>query len=110
MKLLMMRIKPANSKKIPYLRWQRDTRKHCAMRAVKIILTQTTILWPADLVSKGKSSLGTNHPSGPHDLPKPKTNMQITMTRKMPIPFGIGTPCPNFRANVMATTTCRSKT
>lgn len=69
MKQLMMTINAANSRKMPYLRWQRATRKHCAIRAVKIMLTQTTTLWPAERVSRGKSSLGTSHPSGPQDLP-----------------------------------------
>lgn len=108
MKLLMIKIKPANSKKIPYWRWQRDTRKHCAIKAVKIMFTQTTILCPADLVSRGKSSLGTNQPKGPQDLPKAKTNKQRTTTRNMPIPFGSFTPCPNFRARVIPVATCRS--
>lgn len=108
MKLLIITIKPANSKKIPYRRWQRDTRKHCAIRAVKSMLTQTTILCPADLVSSGKISLGTSQPRGPQDLPYAKTNKQMITTRKMPIPFGSVTPCPNFKAKVIATATWKT--
>uniref|UniRef100_A0A3Q7HB23 Uncharacterized protein n=1 Tax=Solanum lycopersicum TaxID=4081 RepID=A0A3Q7HB23_SOLLC len=88
--------------------FERDTRKHCAMRAVKIILTQTTMLCPADLVSRGNSSLGTSQPKGPQDLPYATTNMQIMTTRKMPIPFGSSSPSPNFKARVTATATCET--
>lgn len=78
------------------------------MRAVKIILTQTTMLCPADLVSRGNSSLGTSQPKGPQDLPYATTNMQIMTTRKMPIPFGSSSPSPNFKARVTATATCET--
>ncbi|KVI11579.1 hypothetical protein Ccrd_010009 [Cynara cardunculus var. scolymus] len=107
MNMVITTIKPPNSKKMPYLRWQSDTRKHCATKAVKNMLTQTTILCPADLVSNGNISLGTSHPSGPHDLPYPRTKRLITTTRKMPIPFGSSSPCPNFRASVTATAICK---
>ncbi|CAA6666019.1 unnamed protein product [Spirodela intermedia] len=65
MKRLMMTISEAKSRKTPHRRWQSEARKHWAMAAVKKRLTQTTMLCPADLVSRGKISLGTSHPSGP---------------------------------------------
>ncbi|MFS8030054.1 hypothetical protein Hanom_Chr17g01529591 [Helianthus anomalus] len=69
------------------------------------MLTQTTILCPADLVSNGNNSLGTSQPNGPHDRPYAKTKIHIKITRKIPIPFGSSTPCPNLRARVIATAT-----
>ncbi|CAA7402780.1 unnamed protein product [Spirodela intermedia] len=65
------------------------------MAAVKKRLTQTTMLCPADLVSRGKISLGTSHPSGPHDHPAAR-------------PFDRLSPWPNFSARVTATTTCEN--
>ncbi|XP_031395502.1 uncharacterized protein LOC116206829 [Punica granatum] len=55
---------------------ERDTRKHWAIRAMKRRLTQTTMLCPAKRVSKGKSSLGTSQPRGPHDRPWASTIAQ----------------------------------
>jgi len=108
-KRLMTRIKPAKSKKIPYLRWQSDTRKNCATMAVNIMLTHTTTLCAADLISNGKSSLGTNHPRGPHDLPKPNTNRKITITKKTLTPNDNCLPSPNPRAKTIAAATYKSK-
>lgn len=109
MKQLMMKIKEANRRKIPYLRWQSEVRKSWATAAVKIMFTHTTILWPADLVSRGKISVGTNQPRGPHDLPYPSTNKKITITRKILIPFDSSSPCPNFSARVTPTATCNGR-
>jgi hypothetical protein len=104
----MTTIKPPKSKKIPYLRWQSDARKNCATIAVKIMLTHTTTLCAADLISNGKSSLGTNHPKGPQDLPYANTNMNITTTKKMLTPNDNSFPLPNSRAKTTAVATCTS--
>ncbi|WVZ24081.1 hypothetical protein V8G54_002625 [Vigna mungo] len=66
------------------------------------MLTQTTILCAADLISNGNSSLGTNHPRGPQDLPYANTNKKITTTRKALIPFPSSLPCPNSTAKTTA--------
>ena len=102
-------IKEAKSKKIPNLRWQSDMRNNWATSAVKIMLTQTTILCADDLISNGKSSLGTNHPRGPQDLPYAKTNKKITTTRKALTPFPISLPCPKFTAKTAPVIICKAK-
>ena len=50
-------------------------------------LTATVILCPADRISKGKISLGTNHPSGPHDHANPVTYIQIKIIIKVADPL-----------------------
>lgn len=84
-------------------------RKNCATKAVKIMLTHTTTLCAADLISNGNSSLGTNHPKGPHDLPYAKTNKKITITRKILAPNDSCFPFPNSKAKTIAVTICNFK-
>ena len=50
------------------------------MTKVNRRFTETVMLCPADLVSNGNISLGTVHPSGPHDHPKAITKRHITVT------------------------------
>ncbi|KAH0452645.1 hypothetical protein IEQ34_019944 [Dendrobium chrysotoxum] len=44
----------------------------------------TLMLWPADLISNGKISDGTSHPSGPQDHAKADTYTQMKATNKPP--------------------------
>jgi len=81
-KKVIMAIRLAKRMKTPYRRWHNERRKHCATAAVKKRLTQTTRLCPADLVSRGKISLGTNQERGPHDQPYATTNAHIAITRR----------------------------
>src|SRR4051812_20334461 len=46
-------------------------RNACAMMKVHSMFMDTVMLCPADLISSGKISLGTSHPSGPHDHANP---------------------------------------
>ncbi|KAF1862034.1 hypothetical protein Lal_00026551 [Lupinus albus] len=85
-------------------------RNNCATRAVKIMLTHTTTLCAADLISNGKSSLGTNHPKGPQDLPYANTNKKITMTKKILTPYESSLPPPKARAKTIAVATCVDQT
>lgn len=80
MKIVITTIQPEKKRKIPNLITHKSERKDCAMANVKNKFTVTVMLWPADLVSKGKISLGTVQPSGPHDHPKAATNRQIKIT------------------------------
>lgn len=102
----MITIREAKSTKTPHRRWQRAARKHWAIAAVKKRLTQTTILWPADLVSSGKISLGTNHPRGPQAQPYAATKRQIDITRSSAKLRGSSTPLPKLVASVLATIIC----
>lgn len=72
------------------------------------MLTQTTILCAADLISNGNSSLGTNHPRGPQDLPYANTNKKITITSNALIPFESSFPCPNSNAKTTPVIICKS--
>ena len=49
----------------PNLMWQSRDRKTCPMMNVKSMLTDVAIDIPADLISAGWISAGTNHPRGP---------------------------------------------
>lgn len=51
--------------------WNSMARNDCATTVVNRKFTVTAMLCPADLTSSGKISLGTSHPSGPHDYPNP---------------------------------------
>jgi len=68
--------------------------------------TATVIPCPADRISNGNISLGTVHPSGPHDHPKATTNRHITTTTKIENPFDNSWSAPNFTPKIMATTIC----
>jgi len=76
----MTAIQPAKNRKIPYLNEHRRDKKACAIMKVNRRFTATVILCPADRISNGNISLGTVHPSGPHDHPKPRTNRESTTT------------------------------
>ncbi|GER37090.1 homeobox protein 31 [Striga asiatica] len=82
-KAVMIVIHPAKKRKIPNLNAHKSDRKTCPITKVKKRLTATVILCPADLVSNENISLGTVHPSGPHDHPKAVTNRQITITTRI---------------------------
>jgi len=71
------------------------------------MLTHTTTLCADDLISNGKSSLGTNHPKGPQDLPYAKTNKKITTTRKIATPNDNCFPSPKQVAKTIAVATCK---
>jgi hypothetical protein len=75
----------AKKKKIPYLKLQSIDRNACAITKVKRRLTQTVTLCPADLVSRGKVSLGINHPRGPHDHAKADTKTHTINTITMAV-------------------------
>jgi hypothetical protein len=79
-KTVMTVIQPAKKRKMPNLKAQSSARNACAMAKVKSRFTATVMLCPADRVSSGKISLGTVHPSGPHDHPNASTKRQITTT------------------------------
>uniref|UniRef100_A0A8R7UIA2 Uncharacterized protein n=1 Tax=Triticum urartu TaxID=4572 RepID=A0A8R7UIA2_TRIUA len=89
----------------PHRRWHMAARKHCATAAVQKRLTHTTTLCPADRISSGNSSLGTSHPSGPHDHPYATTNKQMATTSTVLTPLDSSSPCPNLSARIVATTT-----
>jgi hypothetical protein len=78
--MVMMVIQPAKNRKIPNLNVHRRERNVCAIMKVKRRFTATVILCPADRISNGNISLGTVHPSGPHDHPNARTNRQIATT------------------------------
>jgi hypothetical protein len=78
--MVMMVIQPAKNRKIPNLNEHRRVRNTCAIMKVKRRFTATVILCPADRISNGNISLGTVHPSGPHDHPKARTNRHIATT------------------------------
>lgn len=56
-------------------------RNDCAMTNVKSRFTDTVMLWPADRVSKGKTSLGMSQPNPPHDHANAATYKHMRMTR-----------------------------
>ncbi|KAK6783724.1 hypothetical protein RDI58_017178 [Solanum bulbocastanum] len=80
MKIVMTAIQPEKNRKIPNLITHKSERKDCAIANVKNKFTVTVILWPADLVSKGKISLGTVQPRGPHEYPNAATKRQMKTT------------------------------
>ena len=57
----------SKEEEIPALKWQSMSKNVCAVKKVNTKLTATVILCPADLISSGKISLGTNHANGPHE-------------------------------------------
>ena len=59
------------------------------MAKVKSMLTDTLMDCPAERISRGKISLGTNQPSGPHDQAKPATYMQMKATTNPAYVFGM---------------------
>jgi len=73
-------VQPAKNRKIPYLKKHRRERKACAIMKVKRRFTATVILCPAERISNGNISLGTVHPSGPHDHPNARTNRESIIT------------------------------
>ena len=80
------------------------------MAKVKIMFTATLMACPADRISRGQISLGTNHPNGPQDHANAATYAQIKNKRtfasvldKSPSPL-----TPNFTA-IMAPTAIYSK-
>ncbi|KAK9149538.1 hypothetical protein Scep_008295 [Stephania cephalantha] len=107
-KMVIIVIQPAKKKKIPYLKEQSSDRKACAMTNVKRRLTATVMLCPADLVSRGNISLGTVHPSGPHDHPNAATKRQIITTTRTEKPLESSPFSSNFNAKIMATAACSS--
>merc|ERR1712232_825333 len=68
------------------------------MKKVKNMVTDTLMACPADRISKGQISLGTNHPSGPHDHANAATYPQIrNNTRLASWLVRVPTPLtPNF--------------
>ena len=53
------------------------------MMKVNNMLTETLIAWPADRISNGQISLGTNQPSGPHDHANAATYKQINAKSRL---------------------------
>uniref|UniRef100_A0A0A9FGY6 Uncharacterized protein n=1 Tax=Arundo donax TaxID=35708 RepID=A0A0A9FGY6_ARUDO len=72
-KMVMMTTHAPKKKKSMNLNLQSMGRNACAMMKVHSMFTDTVMLCPADLISSGKISLGTSHPSGPHDQANPAT-------------------------------------
>lgn len=107
MKIVIMRTNPANSKKSPNFRWQSMVRKACAITNVKAMFTATFMACPADRTSKGQISLGTSHPSGPHDQANAPTYTQIrTRTRSAtPLDRDAVPAVPNLIARMTAIAT-----
>lgn len=79
LKMKKLIINTQTAKKMNF-KWHNIRVKTCATPKVKIILTETLILWVAEWTSSGKISLGTNHPRGPHDHKKPATYTQMKNT------------------------------
>ena len=71
-KVIMM-TNPLKNRKRPNFKWQSMVRKHCPIMKVNVMLNITFKACPAGRVSKGKISLGTNQPKGPHDHAKAAT-------------------------------------
>lgn len=72
------------------------------------MLTETVIDCPADRISIGKTSLGTNQPNGPHDHANAATYMQIKPTVTFPS-AGLNVPrpsCPNTLAMMAPIAIC----
>ena len=57
------------------------------MMKVKNMLIETLMDCPADRISRGKISLGTNHPNGPHDHANAATYKHINSNARLPKPF-----------------------
>lgn len=77
MKAVIMITKHPKKKKRPNFKWQSKVRKSCPIKKVKSMFTETLMDCPADRISMGNISLGTNHPSGPQDHAKAATYTQI---------------------------------
>lgn len=82
-----MSTNPAKKKKSPNFIWQSMERKAWPMMKVKNMLTETLIDCPADRISNGKISLGTNQPNGPQDHAKAATYKQINVNAMSPMPL-----------------------
>lgn len=95
----MINIHAAKKKKIPARRWHIIDKKACAMMKVNNMLDTTAKAKPTVLVSRGKISLGINHPRGPHDHAKFATYTHTSITTQ------IAVPCP--REFVAFRCTCR---
>lgn len=85
------------------------SKKICAIKNVKSMLTITLTLWAADRISSGKISLGTNHPRGPHDHAKPAMYTHMHATKPLAY-HGSSVPgfplIPNFQAIPAVITIC----
>ena len=62
---------PPKKKKIPALKWQSIAKSVCPLKKINTRVTATVMLCPADLISNGNISLGTNHVNGPHEYENP---------------------------------------
>lgn len=108
MNTFMTNTKTAKNMNRPYLKRQSKGRKISAMKKVKSMLTETVMLCPADRISKGKISLGTSQPSGPHEYANAFTNTHMKKTTRIAYHNGRGPGfpvVPNFRAIATAMTT-----
>lgn len=86
-------------------------RKAWPIMKVKNMFTDTLMLCPADRISRGKISLGTNQPSGPHDHAKPATYAQMKSTMQPAYPLDrVATPLvPNFTPIKVPTMICTAR-
>ena len=108
MKMVMITSQPAKKRKMPYRKWHNIVRKSWAMRKVNNKFTETTRPCPAERISIGKISLGTNQPSGPHDQAKPATKMQTKETTAAVSLLERTLVPPNFNPKIMPTITYTS--
>ena len=75
------------------------------MTKVNNMLTETLMACPAERISRGQISLGTNHPNGPQDHAKAATYVQIKNNIKLASNLDkVPSPVtPNFRPIMMPT-------
>ncbi|KAG0457302.1 hypothetical protein HPP92_022459 [Vanilla planifolia] len=73
---------PAKKKKTPHFKWQRIHIMLCAVRTVNKKSAATAMLFPADLISKGKISLVSSNGSDPHENEYPNTKMTNSAINK----------------------------
>ncbi|GER50809.1 4-hydroxy-tetrahydrodipicolinate reductase [Striga asiatica] len=93
----------AKKKKIPDFRRQSIARNACAIKNVIVRFTATTTLCAADLISSGKISLVTTHPSGPHESPNPDIKTHINTSTAAAHPLSIPPWSPSFAAIIPPT-------
>lgn len=107
MNIDMSRTKKAKKMNNPNFKWQSIVKKTWATMNVNNMFTETFTLCAAERISKGKISLGTNQPRGPHDHAKPATYMQMNSTTTIAYHLGNspGSPLTPNLAPIAAATT-----
>lgn len=107
MKEVMINSQPAKNRNEPYWKWHKMLRKACAITNVIARFVDTTIACPAERISMGKISLGTNHPSGPQDHANAETKVEMKNRTRLPSPLESTFVPPNFVPNMTAIAICQ---